>query len=146
MAVQTIPIHRINNLCSGMISQIITPMNLGSVSESQGMRDSGAFSYLQLGRNKLSNFLPGSRSKLLRNLKSLIPLPPSSPSLQITEACFMGGTYPAFTPQPGYVPLLVGMVLAEQLVLLGVLLLVDSGSCMAAEWLKGRLRARLAIW
>ena len=46
-------------------------------------------------------------------LQSLIPQPPSSPSLQSGEACFMGGTYPALSLYTGYVPLQVGMILPE---------------------------------
>ena len=52
------------------------------------------------------NFPPSYSQKVLHNLKSLTPLPPSYLHLQITEASFMGGTYPdpALTPWPGYVP------------------------------------------
>ena len=53
---------------------------------------------------------PAISHKWLRNCKSLISRPPSSPSLQIAEACFMGGKYHTLTEGPDISLLLVGMV------------------------------------
>ena len=48
--------------------------------------------------SNIVNFLSSYSKTGLRNVKSLITLPPLSPSLQITEASFMGGTYSALIP------------------------------------------------